>query len=106
MIRVTSVTRVTSMTSVTRVTAVARVTRVTWVIRLAGVNTMTRVRYLSQYLECLSRQDFRNVAYVGCFRFVCVFVFVVVFVIVFVFSSDCLIPIVMRFQNMSGYMGL
>ena len=44
-------------------------TRVTSVIR------MTRVRYLSSYLECVSLQDFKNIAYAGYFRhFVTVFV--------------------------------
>ena len=43
-----------------------------------GVNRMTRVRYLSSYLEWLSHQDFKNIAYVGFFKyFVCVLVFVV-----------------------------
>ena len=56
------------------------------VTRVTGVNRMARVRYLSSYLEWVSHQDFKNIAYVGFFRyFVCVFVFVVVFVIVFVF---------------------
>ena len=72
---------------------------------------MTRVRYLSSYLEWVSHQDFKNIAYVGFFRhFVCVFVFVVVFVIVFVFvfvsSYDFWIAFIISFQNMYGYRGL
>ena len=54
----------------------------------------------SSYLEWVSRQDFKNIAYVGCCRhFICVFVFDVVFVIVFVFvfvsSYDFLISLCM-----------
>ena len=72
---------------------------------------MTRVRYLSSYLDWVSHQDFKNIAYVGFFRhFVCVFVFVVVFVIVFVFvfvsSYDFWIAFIISFQNMYGYRGL
>ena len=72
---------------------------------------VTRVRYLSSYLEWVSHQDFKNIAYVGFFRhFVCVFVFVVVFVIVFVFvfvsSYDFWIAFIISFQNMYGYRGL
>ena len=81
--------------------------RVTRVTRVTGVNRMTRVRYLSSYLEWVSHQDFKNIAYVGFFRhFVCVFVFVVVFVFVFVSSYDFWIAFIISFQNMYGYRGL
>ena len=75
------------------------------------MNRMTRVTYLSSYLEWVSHQDFKNVAYVGFFRhFLCVFVFVVVFVIVFVFvfvsSYYFWIAFIISFQNMYGYRGL
>ena len=73
--------------------------RVTRVTRVTGMNRMTRVRYLSSYLEWVSHQEFKNIAYVGCFRY-----FVVVFI--FVFSYDFWIAFVMSFQNMYGYMGL
>ena len=56
-----------------------------------GDRRMTRVRYLSSYLDWVSHQDFKNIAYVGFSRhFVCVFVvvFVIVFVFVFVSSYD------------------
>ena len=81
------------------------------VTRVAGVNRMTRVRYLLSYLEWVSHQDFKNIAYVGFFRhFLCVFVFVVVFVIVFVFvfvsSYDFGIAFIISFQKMYGYWGL
>ena len=81
------------------------------VTRVTGVNRMTRVRYLSSYLEWVSHQDFKNIAYVGFFRhFVCVFVIVFVFVIAFVFvfvsSYDFWIAIIISFQNMYGYRGL
>ena len=76
--------------------------------RVKDMNRMTRVTYLSSYLEWVSHQDFKNVAYVGFFRhFLCVFVFVVVFVIVFVFvfvfSDDFCIAFIISFQNMYGY---
>ena len=79
--------------------------------RVKDMNRMTRVTYLSSYLEWVSHQDFKNVAYVGFFRhFLCVFVFVVVFVIVFVFvfvsSYDFWIAFIISFQNMYGYRGL
>ena len=72
---------------------------------------MTRVRYLSSYLDWVSHQDFKNIAYVGFFRhFVCVFVFVVVFVIVFVFvfvsCYDFWTTFIISFHNMYGYRGL
>ena len=67
--------------------------------------------YRSSYLEWVSHQDFKNIAYVGCCRnFVYVFVFDVVFVIVFVFvfvsSYDFWIAFIISFQNMYGYRGL
>ena len=79
--------------------------------RVKDMNRMTRVTYLSSYLEWVSHQDFKNVAYVGFFRhFLCVFVFVVVFVIVFVFvfvsSYYFWIAFIISFQNMYGYRGL
>ena len=65
---------------------------------------MTRVRYLSSYLEWVSHQDFKNV---GCFRaFVCVFVFVILFVFVFMSSYDFWIAFIISFQNMYGYRDL
>ena len=52
---------------------------------VTSVNRMTS--YLSSYLEWVTLQDFKNIAYVGRFRyFVCVFV--VIFVLVFVVSYD------------------
>ena len=79
--------------------------------RVKDMNRMTRVTYLSSYLEWVSHQDFKNVAYVGFFRhFLCVFVFIIVFVIVFVFvfvsSYYFWIAFIISFQNMYGYRGL
>ena len=76
--------------------------------RVTGVNRMTKVRYLSSYLEWVSHQDFKNIAYVGFFRhFVCVLDFVIVFVIVFVFvfvsSNNFWTPFIISFHNMYGY---
>ena len=54
----------------------------------------------------MSHQDFKNIAYVACFRYfirVFVLVFVIVFVFVFVFSYDFWIAIFISFQNMYGY---
>ena len=70
------------------------------------MNRMTRVRYLSSYLEWVSPQDFKDIAYVGFFRhFVCVFVFVsvIVYVFVFVSSYDFWIALIISFQNIYGY---
>ena len=64
---------------------------------VTSVNRMTS--YLSSYLEWVTLQDFKNIAYVGRFRyFVCVFV--VIFVLVFVFSYDFWNATFISFQNM------
>ena len=73
--------------------------------RVTGVHRMTRVRYLSLYLKCLSQ-----VSHVKCFsHFLCVFVIVIIFVIisvlVIVFLFHLWIAAVLSFRNMCGYRG-
>ena len=66
------------------------------------------VSILSSFLKCISHQDFKNIAYVGRFRyFVCVFVFVVVSVVVFVvvFVFVIVFVFVNVFVFVSGRMG-